>query len=184
MRSKEIIPPKFLHDIHGSKTSLFDIILSYAGGVIAGVSVYLIYMSSEIDIPVWKLILMLVISADIGAGVVANFTKGTNTHYSGDTKKKTRLTFIFSHFLHPAVFFFALGILSIESIALVCFTIASTLIINSIKNYEKQKVVAPLLLVTGISLLLALNIDNAFLLWFFPLYMIKLFIAFGIRRYS
>ena len=183
MKSKTIKPAKFLHDIHGSSTTLFDIILTYGGGVLAIISVYVLYLQTNIDIPIWKLILLLVISADIGAGVIANFTKGTNSYYGGEIKSKSRLVFILSHFLHPAIFLYTLNLFSAQTIGLVLFVIASTLIINAIKNKENQKVIASFCTVLGIGTLLIIGISNPLLLWFFPLYMIKLFIAFGIRRY-
>ena len=183
MKSKQITPPKFLHDIHGSSTTLFDIIISYSGGILALISVYILILQNNIDIPLWKLILLLIMSADIGAGVIANFTKGTNSYYGGENKKKSRLIFIFSHFLHPAIFLYALDLFSTKTIGLVLFVIISTLIINVIKNLEIQKVIASFLLLLGISLILVIEVTNPFLLWFFPLYMIKLFIAFAIRRY-
>jgi hypothetical protein len=183
MISKNIKPPKFLHDIHGSSTTLFNIILTYSGGIIALISIYILCIQNNIDIPIWKLVLLLAISADIGAGVVANFTKGTNSHYSGESKNKSRLAFILSHFLHPAIFLYTLNLFSAKTLGLVVFVIFSTLLINAIKEKEKQKVIASFCLVISIGTLLILEITNPLLFWFFPLYMVKLFIAFGIRRY-
>jgi hypothetical protein len=146
-------------------------------------TVYLLYIQNTIDIPTWKLILLLVISADIGAGVIANFTKGTNSHYSQKSKRKSRLVFILSHFIHPAIYFYTLNLFSTKTIVFVVLIIISTLIINAIKNKEKQKIIASFCLLSGIGILLILEMSNPLLLWFFPLFMIKLFIAFGIRRY-
>lgn len=184
MKPRIITPPKFLHDIHGSTTTLFDIILTYLGGIVAAGCIYFLYAQSAFDIPLWKLILLLLISADIGAGVVANFTKGTNQYYSGNTKSNTRIAFIIIHFLHPAIFLFTLDLFSYQTIGLVFYVIITALIINAINTVEAQRIIASFASVLGISLLLILNISNPFLLWFFPLYMIKLFIAFGIRRYN
>lgn len=183
MESRIIKPPKFLHDIHGSSTTINDIIYTYIGGILSILTIYILYMQNNIGIPVWKLVLLLLISADIGAGVVANFTKGTNSYYGGENKSKSRLVFILSHFLHPAIYFYTLNLFSTKTIGLVCFVIATTLIINSIGNKESQKVIASLCLVLGIGAILILEITNPLLLWFFPLYMTKLFVAFGIRRY-
>lgn len=183
MTSRTIKPPGFLHDIHGSSTTLSDIILTYLGGIFALITVYVVSFQNNVDIPIWKLILLLIVSADIGAGVIANFTKSTNLYYSGKNKNKSRLVFILSHFLHPAIFLYTLNLFSPKTIGLVVFVIASTLIINAIKNKEKQKVIASFCTVLGIGTLFILEISNLLLLWFFPLYMIKLFIAFGIRRY-
>ncbi|NHE55941.1 hypothetical protein [Cyclobacterium plantarum] len=178
-----IKPPKFLHDIHGSTTTLFDVILTYIGGILSVLSIYILYLQNNIDIPVWKLVLLLLISADIGAGVIANFTKGTNSYYGGEGKSKSRLVFILSHFFHATIFLYTLNLFSLKTISLVCFVIVSTFIINSIRNKESQKVIASFCIVFGIGTLLILEISNPLLLWFFPLYMTKLFIAFGIRRY-
>ncbi len=183
MKSKTIRPPKFLHEIHGSSTTLFDIVLTYAGGILAIVSIYSLYLQSNLSISTWKLILLLLISGDIGAGVIANFTKGTNAYYGGEDKSKTKIGFILLHFLHPAVFLFTLNLFSVKAIGLVIFVIVSTFVINAIKEKERQRVIAAFCTLLGISLLLTIGISNPLLLWFFPLFMIKLFIAFGIRRY-
>lgn len=184
MLSKTIKPPKFLHDIHGRSTTIFDIILTYTGGLLSVASVYILCLQNSIDISVWKLILLLLISADIGAGVIANFTKGTNSFYGGVRKKKSRLVFILSHFLHPAIFLYILDLISVKTIGLVLFVIVTTFIIDSIKNKENQRVFASFCLVSGIGITLYLKILDPLLLWFFPLYMTKLFIAFGIRRFE
>ncbi len=176
-------PPKFLHETHGSSTTLFDVIITYSGGLLAIISIYVLYLGNYLDISIWKLILLLIISGDIGAGVIANFTKGTNSYYSGEVKSKSRLVFILFHFLHPAIFLYILNCLSIKKIGLVLFVIVSTLVINAIKNKEKQKVIASFCTLLGIGTVLIIGISNPLLLWFFPLYMIKLFIGFGIRRY-
>ncbi|PIE50980.1 MAG: hypothetical protein CSA38_00470 [Flavobacteriales bacterium] len=183
MSSKAVRPPKILHELHGSSTTWFDIILAYSGGVLAIISVYVLCLQNNIEIPIWKLILLLLISGDVGAGVVANFTKGTNVYYGGENNSKLRLGFILIHFLHPAVFLYTLNLFSMKTIGLVLFVIVSTLIINAIKNKGKQKVIASFFTVLGIGGLLIIGISNPLLLCFFTLYMIKLFIAFGIRRY-
>ncbi|WP_162418147.1 hypothetical protein [Cyclobacterium roseum] len=183
MISRTIKPPKFLHDIHGNSTTLFDMILTYMAGLISIVSIYILYLQNNLDIPVWKLVLLLAISADIGAGVVANFTKGTNSYYGGEGKSKLRIVFILSHVFHAAIFLYTLDLFFIKTIGLACFVIMSTLLINAIRNKDGQKVGAALSMVVGIGAILILEISNPLLLWFFPLYMTKLFIAFGIRRY-
>lgn len=181
---KEVYIPAFLHDIHGEKSTLFDVGLTYSGGLVSVVTIWMISVHTNIELSWWKHILLLLISADIGAGVVANFTKGTNKHYNGEHKRQSRIIFILTHFIHPSVFFFSTSTFSITSIVLVCLVIAATFLINFIKETEKQGVVAAFLFVCGISLLIMFNISSLFLWWFFPLYMVKLFLAFGIRRYQ
>ncbi|HAA10403.1 MAG TPA: hypothetical protein DCE41_01415 [Cytophagales bacterium] len=183
MRSKEIQIPKFLHDIHGSKSTPRDLLLSYGGGLLAAATAYYLWVGQGATGPVWKLVLLLLISADIGAGAVANFTRGTNGHYSGPEKRKTRLVFIFSHFVHPTLFFFALNVISPVAIGMTLLVIASTLVINQVTEVERQRVVAAFLLVLLISLLFVSGISHPLLLWFFILFGVKLFLAFGIRRY-
>ncbi len=183
MNSKTVRPPKILHELHGISTTWFDIILAYSGGILVIISIYILCLQNNIELPIWKLFLLLLISGDIGAGVVANFTKGTNSYYGGENNSKLRLGFILIHFLHPAIFLYTLNLFSVKTVGLVLFVIVSTLVINAIKNKEKQKVIAAFFTVLGVGGLLVIGISNPFLLCFFPLYMIKLFIAFGVRRY-
>ena len=183
MLKKEIAIPKFLHDLHGETTTLLEVALTYFGGLVSVTALWAISLKSDPEMVWWKFILLLVVGADIGAGVVANFTRGTNKFYSGDEKKKLRINFILLHMLHPAVFLFVLNSFSASSLLLVVFVLAFTFLINSIRDTETQRALAAILIVVGISLLLLQSASNQLLLWFFPLYMIKLFLAFGIRRY-
>ena len=184
MKAKEISIPSFLHDIHGKKASLPDLVFTYWGGIVSLTTILVLYAQAGPEIEWWKVVFLCLISADIGAGAVANFTKGTNLFYSGNHKNKSRITFILLHVLHPFVYFFAINSFSVYSILLVAYVIGSALFLNSLESRERQGIVAALLMVSGVSLLAILPINNPFLWWFFPLYMTKLFIAFGIRRYA
>lgn len=184
MEYKTILIPKFLQEIHGEKASLTDLALTYIGGLVSLMVVLVIYSQSGLSIEWWKLTLLLLISMDIGAGAIANFTYGTNLYYSGEEKRKTRIYFILAHFIHPAVYLYALDSFSLTSILVVLYIIGSTFFINHINSVEKQRIVAALLLLLGMSILIIAQINNPLLLWFFPLFMIKLLLAFGIRRYS
>lgn len=182
MGDKEIMIPAFLHEIHGEKNTWFNLIMTYGGGLIAASAVFIIYANSAMALPNWKLVIMAIICADIGAGVIANFTKGTSRYYNG--KKRSQAIFILSHFIHPAIFLFVTQLYSAATIFLVLFIIISTFFINYISGREKQGVIAALCITIGISLIFILDFTNPLLLWFFPLFMIKLFLAFGIRRFS
>ena len=182
MENKEIIIPSFLHEIHGERSTWFNLIMTYSGGLIAASAVLIIYAASAMTLPYWKLVIMAIICADVGAGVIANFTKGTSQYYNG--KKRSQIIFIFSHFIHPAIFLFVTELYSTTTIFLVLFIIVSTLVINGVGGREKQGVIAALCVTIGISLIFILNISNPLLLWFFPLFMVKLFLAFGIRRFT
>lgn len=183
MFKKEITIPKFLHDLHGETSTIPEIALTYLGGLISVAALFAISLQSETDIVWWKFVLLMLTGADIGAGVIANFTRGTNKFYSGHEKKKQRINFILLHILHPAVFLFAINTFSAPSLLLIIFVLAGTFVVNAVKETEFQRVIAAFLVLCGISLLVLQPVSHQLLWWFFPLYMIKLFMAFGIRRY-
>lgn len=183
MSTKRLSIPPFLQDIHGEKSSLPDLVLTYSGALVSLAAILIIYGQSGLQLPWWKLLLLGLVSADIGAGAIANFTIGTNQYYSGVQKRKSRITFILTHLLHPAIFFYVLEAFSVISGLLVLYVIGATLLINALAGSQKQAVVAAFFMVSGVSLLLIGQMSSPFLLWFFPLYMVKLFLAFGIRRY-
>lgn len=183
MLKKEIVIPKFLHDLHGETSTPSDVALTYFGGLISAITLFAIYLQAGPEMAWWKLLLLLLTGADIGAGVVANFTRGTNKYYSGDKKKKQRTGFILLHMIHPAIFLFALKSFSASSVLMVAFVLAFTFVINSLNEPQNQRVLAAILVVSGMCLLLIWPVSHEMWWWFFPLYMIKLFMAFGIRRY-
>ncbi|MFT2010500.1 hypothetical protein ACMA1I_17630 [Pontibacter sp. 13R65] len=95
--SRIISIPKPLWKLHGRKAYLIDLLLTYFMAVL--VAVVNVVLSASM--PAWQVVLLVVLSLDIGGGAVSNFTSGTIEFY-----KKSDLspyTFIWLHLLQAGL---------------------------------------------------------------------------------
>lgn len=77
IENKMVSIPKSLWKLHGKRAYKSDLIFTYLLAVI----VMLFNMLNVKELPVWEIIVIAVLSADIGGGVVSNFTKSTIHYY-------------------------------------------------------------------------------------------------------
>lgn len=75
--NKTINIPKSLWKLHGKEAYKSDLILTYLLAII----VMIFNMLNIKDLALWEIIIVAVLSVDIGGGVISNFTKGTINYY-------------------------------------------------------------------------------------------------------
>jgi len=63
------------------------------------------------------------------------------------------------------------------------YVLCTTFIINNIKERRLQESLASFFVLIGISMLVVLLGNNPLFFWFYSLYMVKLILAFAVRRY-
>lgn len=177
---KSIKIPKFLHDIHGESPTLDEILITYVAAIFSAATVY--WLCLPYGISVWHRVLLIIIAADIGAGVVANYTGSTNLYYSQNPR--SRMIFIISHLLHPAVFCYALGTLAVVDAVVVTYTVCGSFVINQIKDTRNQEKWAAFFVVCGFTLLSLFADIQLLKFWFYGLFMVKLLLAFAVRRHK
>lgn len=79
--NQKIVPiPKSLWKLHGKSTYQLDLVLTYTLAFI----LLIFNVAFSLSLPFWKIILIGILSVDIGGGVVSNFTKGTINYYRED----------------------------------------------------------------------------------------------------
>ncbi len=180
MKDKEIIIPKFLRELHGEKTRMSNLILVYSAGLVATVlfTMYLIPLKLQL----WKLILGGTIIFDISGGVVANLSTSTNQYFRD--KKVQRYIFLAIHFLQPLGLYFVFSDSFAYFIFMFLFTITASLIVNSLKDTERQQNFASFFIVIGNILSLFLEVESLIIYLIATLYMIKLILGFSVRRPS
>lgn len=74
---REIKVHRFLWKLHGKSTYQLDLVLTYTLAVI----LLIFNVAFSLSLPLWKIVLIAILSIDIGGGVVSNFTKGTISYY-------------------------------------------------------------------------------------------------------
>jgi hypothetical protein len=94
MQDKKIQVHKFLVELFGRATTVFDLLavtissISFAGLVLL--------LKWNADISYFKLFILTILALDIAGGVVANFTNGTNSYYSESLRKRYFFVFFSS----------------------------------------------------------------------------------------
>ena len=180
MKDIDINIPKLFHELHGEKTKLSNIIITYSSGII--VSIITIIINLNLNLPLWKYILLFIIFIDITGGVVANLSSSTNQYYKD--RNKLRIIFLLLHIIQPALMLLVFPKNYQYLLFIYLFTLGSSFILFKIKSSELQQNIAALFLVVGItiSFLIKLNIFTLYL--FGILYMIKLILGFSVKRPS
>jgi hypothetical protein len=76
--SKFVAVAKVFHKILGSKTTLFEIQLPLTPSFLIRVVLFFKIWNMISDLPLLTLVILFILVFDLAAGVIANFTYGTN----------------------------------------------------------------------------------------------------------
>ncbi|EGQ7929413.1 hypothetical protein [Vibrio vulnificus] len=172
--------PKSLHEVFGEKQSALEIACVFAFAFVGTAIVYwhlYLPMNAELN---WKVALGFVLIADVLAGCVANFTKGTNQYYAA--RPSSRFTFIAIHF-HIIAIAWLLGGSLLSAWIIWGNTIAAAMVINSLKGHKFQLFIAANLLCYGLLLLLILPLEP-WLLACSLFFMTKVMFSFAVDHYA
>ena len=177
MNNKAIFVQKHLHQLFGRQTTLFDILI-IVGCSIAFASLTLTLIFNT-DLSVIKKIIHTILALDIGGGVVANFTTGTNNYYAESLQK--RYLFVIFHLLQPSVliWIFPNELLAILGVSI--FTLISSLIVLNIKKNYNQRIIAVTLLLLSLILSTILNYTDPLAQVIMQLFSVKLILAFSVN---
>ncbi|NQY93260.1 MAG: hypothetical protein HRT43_03760 [Campylobacteraceae bacterium] len=172
--------PEFLHDVFGEKQSFIEVFASILFALIGSLLIYNLFYMDNSHLSSWKIILGFILIADVLAGCIANFSKGTNNYYS--KRAKNRLIFISMH-IHIIVIAWALEA-SLESAVLIwIYTIIAASIVNFLKGSVIQGFIAANLLCYGIFLLIYLTLP----IWFLMVslfFMMKVIFSFAVDHFN
>ncbi|GGG96181.1 hypothetical protein GCM10007415_34260 [Parapedobacter pyrenivorans] len=118
MKNKVINIPKPLWKLHGKQAYKQDLIMTYLIAVI----VMLVNLKTGNGLVLWKVIVVAILSIDIGGGVVSNFTRGTINYYQ-ESKLSPHL-FVWFHLLQT----FALALIYTDSSFPISLTMITAMI--------------------------------------------------------
>ena len=172
--------PEFLHDVFGEKQSILEVFASILFALIGTLLIYSLFDIESSHINSWRIILGFILIADVLAGCIANFTKGTNNYYA--TRAKNRLIFIAIH-IHIILIALLLDAPLVSSILIWIYTIISASIVNTLKGKVIQSFIAANLLCYGIFLVIYLSLP----MWFLIVslfFMMKVIFSFAVDHYN
>lgn len=174
---KKISVHRSLHDLFGRETTVIDLLIILIGSIFLTIAVYFLCLGIELSLI--KKILLTFLALDIGGGVIANFSEGTNNYYQESLNR--RYIFIAIHFLQPLILSWIFEDYFLKISSLTIYTLLSSSIITYINERTTQKTIASFLLLIGI-ILLHLFIDSPQVLQLILLiYLIKLLLSFSVN---
>ncbi len=177
LRNNKIKVHRFFHELFGRETTRFDLLAI----IICSVSfaTLTVILKWNVDISTIKKIILTILALDIGGGVVANFTTGTNNYYFESLSK--RYFFIFFHLLQPLILIWIYPSDSLAIMGISLFALTSSIIVLNLKDQYTQRIVAVTLLLLCIILTPLSNYSDHLLQITILLYSIKLIIAFSVN---
>jgi membrane glycosyltransferase len=175
--SNKIKVHRLLRELFGLETTRFDL-LAIIISAVSFAALTLILNSNSAALAT-KAIVLIILALDIGGGVVANFTTGTNNYYAESLQK--RYLFVVFHLLQPSVliWIFPNELLAILGVSI--FTLTSSLIVLNIKKNCNQRIIAVTLLLLSLILSTILNYTDPLAQVIMQLFSVKLILAFSVN---
>lgn len=166
----------FFHEVFGEKQSALEVVCTIAFAILG---TCLVYSVADFELHDWKVALAFVIIADVLAGVIANFSLGTNQFYAA--RPKNRIAFIAIHIHIVAIAWFLQAPMDAALITWV-YTICSAFLVNALKGKTYQKFIGANLMCYGMLLLIYLQLP----MWFLIVslfFMVKVVFSFSVDHY-
>lgn len=143
--------PRLIHPLYGEKTTKRALFGSLLLGLFATLFIVIIFWDSLSSLALWKTILIGILSFDIFAGLVANYTKGTQQYY----QQRPRLSrvFIVIH-VQPIILMLLAGESWLTGVYLYAYMLATATLTIAIRRPNRQKFFGFFLNLIGVALLL------------------------------
>jgi len=177
MENKKIQVHKFLSEVFGRETTMYDLLAI----IICSISfaILTLFVKWNADITIAKKIILTILAIDIGGGVVANFTTGTNFYYAESLRK--RYLFVLFHLLQPSILIWIFPSELIAILGVSLFTLTSSIIVLNIKKQYNQRIVAITLLLLSLILSTLLAYTDPLTQIIMHFFSLKLILAFSVN---
>lgn len=174
---KKIKIHKFLNELFGREATWFDILAIFSGSV--SLAIITLSVIWNVDMSLIKKVVLTFLALDIGGGVIANFTTGTNNYYAESSSR--RYLFVLFHVFQPLllIWIYPNDLYLILTIAL--YILLSSLCIINMKKIDIQRVIGITLLLIGILTVQKLSFSNQLLQLLLLVYSTKLVLAFSVN---
>jgi hypothetical protein len=183
MPGRTVGVPRFLRELHGERTTRAALVATYVAAL-SGALVVLFVPAAGPDVHAtgswWRVALAAVIAADLFGGIVSNFTAGTDDYYR--SRPRLRIVFISAHVSQPLLLWLAADGTWVPWLAVGAYTLACAFLVNAVGNRHVQEPLAAALVAVGILAVTALPSIRPSLLWFTPVFLVKLVLGFAVRR--
>jgi membrane glycosyltransferase len=177
MQNKKIQVHKFLGEVFGRETTIFDLWAIIISSV--SFAALTLFVKWNADITIIKKIILTILALDIGGGVVANFTTGPNNYYAESLRK--RYLFVLFHLLQPSILIWIFPSELIAILGVSLFTLTSSIIVLNTKKQYNQRIIAVTLLLFCLFLSILLNYSDPLTKMIMQLFSVKLILAFSVN---
>lgn len=170
--------PRFLHEVLGEEQSAFEIALVALGGLTAAAA-FAALAPLGTSSAIARLV-AIILAADLGAGAIANFTRGTSDYYA--LRPSLRWVFIAIHLHLPAIALH-IGVDLGSSTATWAYTIAAASAVN-LSSPTRQIALAGAFVAVGTMLIGILAWESPALRLAAALFLVKVAYAFAVDHYA
>jgi|GEM_PF-2032671 len=170
--------PRFFHELFGEETTLWTLILALLSGLMATLLLPVIGQDALTTIPIQFQLWIYIITFDVCAGIISNFSFGTKTYYLNRPRLKRWFAIIH---IYPIVLALLTPMSFFTGLSIYAMILASCVIVQMQKQPLKSWIIAG-------CLVLMIVIISLFFIKDVPLYLdlihigiaIKLILAFSI----
>lgn len=179
-----IIPiPKALHDVLGRSQTPTEIVLVLLAGI--GFSAVICVAGAAVlgAVPAWRAVLAVLLIVDIAAGCVANFTIGTDNHYTD--RPASRWVFIAIHW-HLVAVGALLGLALVPLLLVTAYTLLAAGAVNLLNGHRLHVPAGGFLVAAGIAgIVLWMPLSSPpFMVATAALFVLKVVFAFAVTHHS
>jgi hypothetical protein len=170
--------------VHGDNPQPFEMALTYAVGVLAGVFLVAYELAAGIALSFWQIGVLFLVTLDVVSGIIANATQSTNAWYRRRALW-VRLLFVVVHFVHPllAMIFLDPGNWTFFW-GIYLYMLATTFTLLFMPSAQAQRPLAFAFFAVGVFGAIYLLPTGVLLQWFAPAYFAKLILAFAVDHYD
>ena len=168
---------RFFRELFGRETTSFDLLAILIGSVsLAGI---ILFFKWNADFSVIKKTVLTILALDIGGGVVANFTSGTNNYYAESLSKL--YIFILFHLAQPSLLIWIFPSELVAILGVMLFTLACSIIVLRLNSPKNQRIIAVTLLLLTMILSALLNYTDPMAQLIMQFFSIKLILSFSVN---
>lgn len=164
---------------HGEKPLSSDITITYYIAVLFAIYVVFNAFLVEANYNLWQFFVLAVIALDLSGGLISNLTKSTKSFYL--KRKKLEYFFLIIHFIHPLLLTYTFGLDAAFFFYAYLFMLFSSLLVLQFRKSNYDLSLALLITCIGITIGFQFLVIPNTLIWFLPLFFLKLIVGFSTK---
>ena len=176
-KPKPISIPAALTILHGEKSTLPDVVVTHAVAYLMAAVIG--WLGWQDGLSGWQVALLVVLSADIAGGVVANITTGTDRYYGA--RPRLRKVFLGIHVIQPLVLWWLFPESYLVILATMAVTLCSSLAVDLFASPPLDRTWGAAGFVAGCAVVIGLQSPSAALTLLLLMYVAKLTFSFAPR---